>query len=80
MSGSSLIPFCKLRTFSPIGKSTVSQLTVTTFFNDDRATHVPVGEDQQQHLELTRDLAEGFNRIYPSPVPMFQLPELMLSA
>ncbi|TIA75577.1 hypothetical protein E3P91_00381 [Wallemia ichthyophaga] len=29
-----------------------------------KATHVPVGEDQQQHLELTRDLAEHFNRIF----------------
>jgi len=55
------------------------QLTFTPF-NNDRATHVPVGEDQQQHIELTRDLAECFNRTYPSPTPMFQLPELMLSA
>jgi tryptophanyl-tRNA synthetase len=29
-----------------------------------RATHVPVGEDQKQHLELTRDLAQKFNRTY----------------
>ena len=27
-----------------------------------QATHVPVGEDQKQHLELSRDLAERFNR------------------
>ena len=47
--------------------------------NYNRATHVPVGEDQQQHLELTRDLAEIFNRTYPNPTPLFQLPELMLS-
>jgi tryptophanyl-tRNA synthetase len=26
-----------------------------------KATHVPVGEDQRQHLELTRDLAQRFN-------------------
>jgi tryptophanyl-tRNA synthetase len=26
-----------------------------------RATHVPVGEDQKQHLELTRDVAQKFN-------------------
>ena len=25
------------------------------------ATHVPVGEDQKQHLELTRDIAQKFN-------------------
>ena len=39
-----------------------------------RATHVPVGEDQKQHLELTRDIAQAFNSIYgreifPSPEP-----------
>ena len=27
-----------------------------------RATHVPVGEDQKQHLELTRDIAQKFNK------------------
>ncbi|AQX27706.1 MULTISPECIES: tryptophan--tRNA ligase [unclassified Bartonella] len=29
-----------------------------------RATHVPVGEDQTQHIELTRDIAQKFNKIY----------------
>src|SRR5205807_8972126 len=29
-----------------------------------KATHVPVGEDQKQHLELARDLAGAFNRRY----------------
>ena len=29
-----------------------------------RATHVPVGEDQKQHLELTRDIAQSFNSAY----------------
>ncbi|MFN7010261.1 MAG: tryptophan--tRNA ligase [Allorhizobium sp.] len=29
-----------------------------------RATHVPVGEDQKQHLELTRDIAMKFNLDY----------------
>ena len=29
-----------------------------------RATHVPVGEDQKQHLELARDIAGAFNRRY----------------
>ncbi|RCL02298.1 MAG: tryptophanyl-tRNA synthetase [Candidatus Tokpelaia sp. JSC189] len=29
-----------------------------------RATHVPVGEDQRQHLELTRDIAQKFNSDY----------------
>nr|WP_232372684.1 tryptophan--tRNA ligase [Acuticoccus mangrovi] len=29
-----------------------------------QATHVPVGEDQKQHLELTRDIAQKFNHDY----------------
>ena len=29
-----------------------------------RATHVPVGEDQKQHVELARDIAGAFNRKY----------------
>src|SRR3546814_6335096 len=29
-----------------------------------KATHVPVGEDQKQHLELTRDVAQKFNSDY----------------
>ncbi len=29
-----------------------------------RATHVPVGEDQKQHLELARDIAQAFNSAY----------------
>ena len=32
-----------------------------------RATHVPVGEDQKQHLELTRDIAIKFNNDYGRP-------------
>ncbi|KAI6103734.1 tryptophanyl-tRNA synthetase [Pisolithus croceorrhizus] len=39
-----------------------------------RATHVPVGEDQQQHIELTRDLAEIFNRAFPGQNSLFPLP------
>jgi len=38
-----------------------------------RATHVPVGEDQKQHLELARDIAGAFNRRYE--VDFFPLPE-----
>ncbi len=34
---------------------------------------VPVGDDQKQHLELTRDIAQGFNRI--RDVEFFKLPE-----
>ncbi|KAF8061760.1 tryptophanyl-tRNA synthetase [Lyophyllum atratum] len=39
-----------------------------------RATHVPVGEDQTQHLELCRDLAYTFNRTFAPEDPMFNLP------
>ncbi len=38
-----------------------------------KATHVPVGEDQKQHLELARDIAGAFNRRYE--VDCFPLPE-----
>ncbi len=36
------------------------------------ADGVPVGEDQKQHVELTRDIAERFNRLYG---PTFTVPE-----
>jgi tryptophanyl-tRNA synthetase len=33
-----------------------------------RATHVPVGEDQKQHLELARDIAQKFNNDFKSDI------------
>lgn len=33
-----------------------------------RATHVPVGDDQKQHLELTRDIAQKFNNDYSTRI------------
>jgi tryptophanyl-tRNA synthetase len=49
-----------------------------------KATHVPVGEDQKQHLELTRDLAATFNTKYgtdffsqPEPVITGPAPRVM---
>jgi tryptophanyl-tRNA synthetase len=42
-----------------------------------KATHVPVGDDQKQHLELTRDIATKFNSDYG--VEVFPLPEPMIS-
>ena len=45
-----------------------------------KATHVPVGEDQKQHLELTRDIAAKFNHdfgaqgFFPQPEPLIQGP------
>ena len=42
-----------------------------------RATHVPVGEDQKQHLELTRDIAGKFNHDWSAP-GFFPLPEPLI--
>jgi tryptophanyl-tRNA synthetase len=45
-----------------------------------KATHVPVGEDQKQHLELARDIAQKFNHdfgvedFFPQPEPIIQGP------
>ena len=41
-----------------------------------QATHVPVGEDQKQHLELARDIAAKFNTDYG--VDLFTLPEPLI--
>ncbi|WP_321366147.1 tryptophan--tRNA ligase [uncultured Celeribacter sp.] len=45
------------------------------------ATHVPVGEDQKQHVELTRDIANKFNHDYkvdffPETVPVIEGPAM----
>jgi len=40
------------------------------------ATHVPVGEDQKQHLELARDIAQKFNNDFS--VELFPLPEPLI--
>ncbi|KAF2028491.1 tryptophanyl-tRNA synthetase [Setomelanomma holmii] len=44
-------------------------------------THVPVGEDQAQHLEFSRELATGFNHLYSSDSekPLLTVPQTMLS-
>ena len=42
-----------------------------------RATHVPVGEDQQQHLELSRNIAARFNQQYDAP-GFFPEPEALI--
>ena len=42
-----------------------------------RATHVPVGADQKQHIELARDIAQKFNQDYRAP-GFFPLPEPMI--
>lgn len=41
-----------------------------------QATHVPVGEDQKQHLELARDIAQKFNNDFcTEDAPVFTLPD-----
>lgn len=42
-----------------------------------KATHVPVGEDQKQHLELSRDIAQKFNNDFDVP-GFFPLPEPLI--
>ncbi|KAF9032978.1 hypothetical protein BJ165DRAFT_1516468 [Panaeolus papilionaceus] len=44
-----------------------------------RATHVPVGEDQTQHLELSRDLAESFNKTFDPKKRFFPLPSQLIT-
>ncbi len=50
-----------------------------------RATHVPVGDDQKQHLELTRDVAQKFNNDFAAQIAehgfgdaFFPLPEPLI--
>uniref|UniRef100_A0A832MLM5 Tryptophan--tRNA ligase n=1 Tax=Eiseniibacteriota bacterium TaxID=2212470 RepID=A0A832MLM5_UNCEI len=46
-----------------------------------RPTHVPVGEDQVPHIELTRELARRFNFMYASEeAPVFPEPEAQLTS
>ena len=51
-----------------------------------RATHVPVGDDQKQHLELARDIAQKFNSDFSASIaghgfdePFFPLPEPLIT-
>ncbi|WP_420134120.1 tryptophan--tRNA ligase [Rhodopseudomonas sp.] len=51
-----------------------------------RATHVPVGEDQKQHVELTRDIAQKFNNDFAASIAAqgfgdayFPLPEPVIT-
>ncbi|CAI5759844.1 unnamed protein product [Candida verbasci] len=43
-----------------------------------KSTHVPVGDDQSQHLELCRDVAERFNSIYQTDY--FPIPKTILTS
>lgn len=44
-----------------------------------RATHVPVGEDQRQHLEFARECAAGFNHTYGGGAGVLVPPETIVS-
>ncbi|MDQ5840818.1 MAG: tryptophan--tRNA ligase [Chloroflexota bacterium] len=44
-----------------------------------RANKVPVGEDQVQHLELTREIARRWNAAYSSDAPWFPEPQALLT-
>ncbi|MCD4523276.1 tryptophan--tRNA ligase [Nocardioides sp. cx-173] len=59
------------------GSTRTSLLTYPALMAADillyRPTQVPVGDDQRQHLELTRDLAMRFNATYG---PVFTIPEI----
>ena len=43
-----------------------------------RATHVPVGDDQKQHLELVRDIAQKFNHDFMGGEEFFPLPDPLI--
>ena len=45
-----------------------------------RATHVPVGDDQKQHLELTRDIAQKFNNDFAASIAAQGYGDAYLSA
>ncbi|KAI6125328.1 hypothetical protein EV401DRAFT_1118340 [Pisolithus croceorrhizus] len=63
----SRIPVCSRILFFKLWTYSYKRSELSTSYRrpaDSRASHVPVGEDQQQHVELTRDLAEIFDRTF----------------
>ena len=62
-------------------KASVGLFSYPTLMASDiltyRATHVPVGEDQKQHLELTRDIAQKFNNDFSDRIKELSLGEPM---
>ncbi|WP_182525581.1 tryptophan--tRNA ligase [Nocardioides dongkuii] len=64
-----------------VGSTRVSLYTYPALMAADillyRPARVPVGDDQRQHVELTRDLAQRFNRTYGE---VFTVPELVVPA
>jgi tryptophanyl-tRNA synthetase len=45
-----------------------------------QADKVPVGEDQKQHLELTRDIAARFNHQFAKKTPVLKLPQALIQS
>lgn len=83
VSASSHIPCSRLRTSSFTGmvdtlerRRLFFSITVGSLANQCiRATHVPVGEDQRQHLEFSRYTANSFNHLYGD---IFPTPEALI--
>ena len=63
-------------------KASVGLFSYPTLMASDiltyRATHVPVGEDQKQHLELTRDIAQKFNNDFSDRIASLGMGEPMM--
>ena len=60
-----------------LATSSISPLAISVDILLYKSTHVPVGADQKQHLELCRDIAQKFNSdfkndLFPIPEPLIQ--------
>lgn len=89
-----LTPMSELRAMTQFkDKSAGSNITLTGLFTYPvlmaadillyRATHVPVGDDQVQHLELARVIASKFNRVFCTEhghAPLFPIPKVLHTA
>lgn len=66
--------------YKSVANSTIHVVPFGSNSSYYRATHVPVGEDQQQHLELSRDIADSFNHRFGKifPLPQHMISELSL--
>ncbi|MBI5229917.1 MAG: tryptophan--tRNA ligase [Candidatus Magasanikbacteria bacterium] len=71
-----ILDYIKKRGHSNVGLFTYPVLMAADILLYD-TERVPVGEDQKQHVELTRDIAERFNKLYGKVV--FTVPEPMIS-
>ena len=58
-----------------MGASWMLLVDIAVLTKLNRTTHVPVGEDQTQHLEFTRDCVDTFNSTYGE---VFVKPQILL--